>query len=60
MDLSNPVRSPRFRSSVSEMAQQTAFAFGVLLDIYGYYPYTENSICLCHSLDKQYQTLSLG
>jgi hypothetical protein len=42
------------------MAQQTAFAFGVLLDIYGYYPYTENSICLCHSLDKQYQTLSLG
>ncbi len=46
-DLSNPVCSPRFRVSASRYAQQTAFAFGVPPCIYGFYPYTQNSICLC-------------
>ena len=42
------------------MAQLAAFALGVLLDIYGYYPYTENSTSLCHSQDKQFRIFSPG
>jgi len=28
-----------------------AFAFGIPSDIYGFYPYTTNSICPSHTLD---------
>ena len=27
------------------MSQQIAFAFGIPSDLYGFYPYTTNSIC---------------
>jgi hypothetical protein len=53
-DLSNPIRYPRFRPSVSGMFQQIAFAFGVLTDINAFYRYTSNSICLSHPLVLQY------
>ena len=38
--VSNPVRSPRFRSSASVTAQRPAFAIGVLPDIYTFHRYT--------------------
>ena len=41
--VSNPVRSPRFRSSASVTAQRPAFAIGVLPDIYTFHRYTGNS-----------------
>ena len=37
------------------MFQQIAFAIGIPSDIYGFYPYTRNSICLSHTLVKQFQ-----
>ena len=37
------------------MFQQIAFAMGIPGDLYGFYPYTTNSICLSHILDKQFQ-----
>ena len=40
--VSNPVRSPRFRSSASVTAQRPAFAIGVLPDIYIFHRYTGN------------------
>jgi hypothetical protein len=36
------------------MAQQAAFATGVLPDIYAFHRYTGNSTCLYHALAKQY------
>ncbi len=38
------------------MAQKTAFATGVLSDIYAFHRYTGNSVFLYHSLVKQYRT----
>ena len=36
------------------MAQQTAFATGVPSNIYAFYRYTRNSICLYHTLAYQF------
>ena len=47
--VSNPIRYPRFRVSVSVMRQLTAFAFGVPHDINGFHPYTMSSINLSHT-----------
>src|SRR5208337_759928 len=41
--VSNPVRSPRFRSSASVTAQRPAFATGVPPDICAFHRYTSNS-----------------
>nr|GEV65690.1 reverse transcriptase domain-containing protein [Tanacetum cinerariifolium] len=43
--VSNPIRSPSFRLSVSVSAQQSAFAVGVLFDLYAFHRSTENSLC---------------
>ncbi|KAK7349035.1 hypothetical protein VNO80_23871 [Phaseolus coccineus] len=55
--VSNPIRSPSFRLSVSLSAQQSAFAVGVLSDLYAFHRSTENSLCPYHftntSLDDQ-------
>jgi len=37
------------------MSQQIAFAIGIPSDLYGFYPYTTNSICLFHILDNQFR-----
>ena len=42
--VSNPVRSPRFRASASVAAWYTAFAIGVLCDIYAFHRYTAHSM----------------
>ena len=44
--VSNPVRSPRFRSSASVPAQSAAFAVGVPPDICAFHRYTRNSTLL--------------
>ena len=36
------------------MAQQTAFATGVPSNIYAFYRYTRNSVCLYHTLACQF------
>ncbi|KAK8356410.1 hypothetical protein V6Z12_A05G352800 [Gossypium hirsutum] len=43
--VSNPIRSPSFRLSVSVSAQQSAFTVGVLSDLYVFHHSTENSLC---------------
>ncbi|KAH7421362.1 hypothetical protein KP509_13G053500, partial [Ceratopteris richardii] len=43
--VSNPIYSPSFRLSVSVSAQQSAFAFGVLSDLYAFHRSTGNSLC---------------
>ena len=43
--VSNPICSPSFRLSVSVSAQQSAFAVGVLSDLYAFHRSTENSLC---------------
>ncbi|KZV32859.1 hypothetical protein F511_06123 [Dorcoceras hygrometricum] len=43
--VSNPIRSPSFRLSVSLSAQQSAFAVGVLSDLYTFHRSTGNSLC---------------
>ncbi|KAK9671370.1 hypothetical protein RND81_12G025500 [Saponaria officinalis] len=43
--VSNPIRSPSFRLSVSVSAQQSAFAVGVLSDLYAFHRFTGNSLC---------------
>ncbi|KAK7326328.1 hypothetical protein VNO80_32989 [Phaseolus coccineus] len=43
--VSNPIRSPSFRLSVSVSAQQSAFAVGVLSDLYAFHRSTGNSLC---------------
>ena len=48
--VSNPIRYPGFRASVSGATQHIAFAFGVPHDINGFHPYTMSSICLCRPL----------
>ena len=44
--VSNPVRSPRRRASVSGLGQSTAFASGVPPDLYAFHRSTRNSIDL--------------
>src|SRR5256714_3673799 len=46
---SNPVRSPRFRSSASVSAQRPAFATGVPPDICAFHRYTRNSSLPCRT-----------
>nr|GEU94338.1 carotenoid cleavage dioxygenase 1 [Tanacetum cinerariifolium] len=46
----NPIRSPSFRLSVSVSAQQSAFAVGVLSDLYAFHRSTGNSLCPYHAL----------
>ena len=58
--VSNPVRSPRFRTSVSVPVQIAAFATGVLSNIYEFHLYTGNSAILSRTLAKQYQWQFLG
>ncbi len=53
--VSNPVCSPHFRASASITGQQTAFATGVLPDIYAFHRYTWNSICLSCIQEAQFQ-----
>jgi hypothetical protein len=53
--VSNPVCSPHFRASASITAQPTAFATGVLPDIYAFHRYTWNSIGLCCIQEKQFR-----
>nr|GLL16984.1 hypothetical protein DCAR_001525 [Ipomoea trifida] len=48
--VSNPIRSPSFRLSVSVSAQQSAFAVGVLSDLYAFHRSTGNSLCPYHAL----------
>ncbi|GFQ01613.1 hypothetical protein PHJA_002305200 [Phtheirospermum japonicum] len=43
--VSNPIRSPIFRLSVSVSAQESAFSVGVLSDLYAFHLSTENSLC---------------
>src|SRR5580704_12888321 len=51
--VSNPVCSPRFRSSASVLAQTTAFAAGVPPDICAFHLYTRNAV-------NPYQTLAMA
>ncbi|KAK8308785.1 hypothetical protein V6Z11_D02G083500 [Gossypium hirsutum] len=44
--VSNPIRSPSFRLSMSMSAQQSAFTVGVLFDLYAFHRSTKNSLCL--------------
>ena len=53
--VSNPVRSPGFRASASDHIQQTAFATGILPDIYAFHRYTRNSVCLSASQALQFR-----
>ncbi len=53
--VSNPVCSPRFRTSASVLIQGAAFATGVPPDIYAFHRYTWNSTPLYQTLASQYQ-----
>ena len=53
--VSNPVRSPRFRTSASMPVQSAAFATDVPPDIYGFHSYTWNSADLSRIRVLQYQ-----
>jgi len=46
--------SPRFRISASVLFQKIAFAFGIPSNLYGFYPYTTNSIFLSQTLVIQF------
>ena len=52
--VSNPVCSPRFRTSVSVSVQVVAFATGVPSYIYAFHRYTGNSTTLYHTLACQF------
>ncbi|KPX89802.1 hypothetical protein ALO63_102747 [Pseudomonas amygdali pv. mori] len=52
--VSNPVCSPRFRTSVSVSVQAVAFATGVPSYIYAFHRYTGNSTTLYHTLACQF------
>ncbi|KAL4287087.1 hypothetical protein AHAS_Ahas19G0151100 [Arachis hypogaea] len=43
--VSNPIRSPNFCLSVSVSTQQSAFAVGVLSDLYAFHSSTRNFLC---------------
>src|SRR5690625_8018765 len=53
--VSNPVCSPRFRTSASVSVQGVAFATGVPSDIYAFHRYTGNSTPLYCTLACQYR-----
>ena len=42
------------------MAQETGFPTGVLADIYGFHPYTGNSVSLYHPQAKQFRAQPHG
>ena len=52
--VSNPVRYPRFRTSVSVQIQEAAFAIGILHNIYAFHRYTVNSTSLYRTLVNQF------
>src|SRR5258707_5053471 len=52
--VSNPVCSPRFRTSASVSAQVSAFATGVPPDIYEFHLYTGNSETLFRTQTPQF------
>ena len=58
--VSNPVCSPRFRSSASVLGQVVAFASDVPADLYGCHSYTSNSTTLSRTQDTQFQKHVLG
>src|SRR6202034_4510931 len=58
--VSNPVCSPRFRSSAAEQAQRTAFATGVPPDICAFHRYTGNSVLPCLPLASPYPLHAQG
>ncbi|KAK4381867.1 hypothetical protein Sango_2927200 [Sesamum angolense] len=47
--VSNPIRAPSFRLSVSVSTQQSAFAVGLLFDLYAFHRSTGNSLPLPYS-----------
>ncbi len=53
--VSNPVCSPRFRTSASVLSQEAAFATGIPPHIYAFHRYTWNSTSLSHTLAAQYR-----
>ena len=58
--VSNPVRYPRLRSSVSVPAQESAVATGVLKDLYAFHRYTLDSDSLCWTQDVQFRVQFSG
>ena len=62
--VSNPVCSPCFRPWVSVIVQSSAYAFGVLPDIYAFHRYTWNSKLLSDTrvdqFSMQFQSWALG
>ena len=52
--VSNPVRSPRFRASASVTVQKAAFATGVPPNIYAFHRYTRNSAFLSCTQEDQF------
>ena len=54
--VSNPVRSPGFRTSASIEAQEAAFAIGVLPDICAFHRYTGNSASPYRTRARQFGT----
>ena len=53
--VSNPVRYPHFRASASVALRTSAFAIGVLHDIYAFHRYTMNSNIPACTQDRQFQ-----
>ena len=53
--VSNPVRSPRSRASVSVVDWRAAFAIGVPRDIYAFHRYTTRSARPIHTQAHQFQ-----
>src|SRR5467141_2475226 len=58
--VSNPVCSPSFRASASDVVQCAAFATGVPPDIYAFHRYTGNSTHLSHPQARQFRLQALG
>ena len=58
--VSNPVCSPRFRTSASILVQRVAFATGVLPNIYEFHLYTRSSAVLFRSQANQYRRQFCG
>ncbi len=58
--VSNPVCSPRFRTSASVSVQVVAFATGIPPDIYEFHLYTRNSTTLSGTQATQFRMHFLG
>ena len=56
----NPILSPRFRASASDLHQYTAFAFGVPHHINGFHSYTMSSVYLLQPPVVPFPPLSPG